>query len=180
MFHGNRETGINFLKKHMAICFSVFLLMILSPAVMAEGKYQSSGDSEAVRKWCSYNVSDLKNGGSASISDDFSKRLGDCVMQRRDLERRMTLNYTNCDMLTLAVAESCSGFWGPMGRHHNACVNERSNLIGRNPAWVRDFGYCHTACPSVNLPLPNQPPFNLPPCGLKVIPPDLENITINY
>lgn len=60
MFHGNRQTGINFLKKHMAICFSVFLLMILSPAVMAEGKYQSSGDSEAVRKVTVHRLATLR------------------------------------------------------------------------------------------------------------------------
>lgn len=163
----------------------ILLLMFASTIVMAGGgfgdggRYESSSDSTAVRKVCSSHVSTLKNGGTASVSDEFSKDLGYCLTELLSRSRRMTLNYTNCDMLEMAVAESCSGFWGLMGLQHKACVNERSNRIGRNPGWVYNYGYCHTACPTVNLPVPDMPPFKTPPCGLNKIPPNLDDISPN-
>ncbi len=154
---------------------AIFLLAMLSTTSIAGSfsGYESSSESRFVYNLCTRSVDDLKNGGTAFISDGYSHDLGNCLIWARSLNNRMILNYTNCDMLDLATEESCSKIWGFLGKDHKACVNERSNKIGRNPGWVYNFGYCHTACPTVNPPLPNQPPFNLPPCGLHVIPPEI-------
>lgn len=177
----NVLTGHNFLNQYIAISLPVILLSLISPtAVLAGGKYESSSDSRFFYSLCTQQIDNLRRGGSASISDAFSYGLGDCLVFARNQTRRLVLNYTNCDLLEVAAAESCRDFWGFMGNEHKGCLNERSNLVGRNPAWVNTFGYCHTACPSVNLPIPDQPPFNTPPCGLNVIPPNLDDNPNRY
>ena len=161
--------------KRFILIFMMMVITLLSFDTFAvpSGSYEGSSDSRYFKAMCSTMISDLKNGGVAFISDGFSHNLGYCLIDARDRSIRLVRNYTNCDILELAVAESCSGIWGFMGGDHKACVNERSKKIGRNPGWVYNFGYCHTACPSINPPVLNAPPVNLPPCGLHVIPPDI-------